>query len=70
MTNLSSSARLKTANMSKEEDKETPVDSRDALEILESENKEAEKDAEIERILQAFRLDAYVFPYPLSRSTS
>ncbi len=43
-----------------------PVDSRDALEILESENKEAEKDAEIERILQAFRLDAYVFPLPPS----
>ena len=38
---------------------ETPVtDTRDALDILESENKEAEKDAEIERILNAFRLDA------------
>ncbi|CAK7567396.1 MAG: DnaJ sub C member 8 [Sporothrix epigloea] len=32
---------------------------RDALDILESENKEAVKDDEIERILGAFRLDAY-----------
>ena len=36
----------------------TPVDTRDALEVLESEAKEWEKDAEINRILQAFRLDA------------
>jgi len=41
---------------SKEE--ETPLDTRDALDILESESKEAEKDAEIDRILHAFRLDA------------
>ena len=34
-------------------------DGRDALDILESENKEAVKDDEIERILSAFRLDAY-----------
>src|SRR6266566_595419 len=34
---------------SKEE--ETPLDTRDALDILESESKEAEKDAEIDRIL-------------------
>ena len=33
-------------------------DSRDALEVLEAEAKEWEKDAEINRILQAFRLDA------------
>ncbi|KAB5523957.1 hypothetical protein GE09DRAFT_485114 [Coniochaeta sp. 2T2.1] len=34
-------------------------DSRDALEVLEAEAKEWDKDAEINRILQAFRLDAY-----------
>jgi DnaJ family protein C protein 8 len=33
-------------------------DTRDALEVLEAEAKEWEKDAEINRILQAFRLDA------------
>ncbi|KAL2131538.1 hypothetical protein VTI74DRAFT_4915 [Chaetomium olivicolor] len=38
---------------------EIPVDTRDALEVLESEAKEWEKDAEIDRILKAFRLDAY-----------
>jgi len=38
---------------------DTPVDNRDALEVLESEAKEWEKDAEIDRILKAFRLDAY-----------
>ncbi|KAM7217573.1 DnaJ domain containing protein [Rhypophila decipiens] len=38
---------------------EAPVDTRDTLEILESEGKEYEKDAEIDRILKAFRLDAY-----------
>ncbi|KAK3948454.1 hypothetical protein QBC32DRAFT_268888 [Pseudoneurospora amorphoporcata] len=48
---------------------ETPADTRDALEVLESEAKEWEKallltlqilqDAEIDRILKAFRLDAY-----------
>ncbi|KAL2264320.1 hypothetical protein VTK26DRAFT_7286 [Humicola hyalothermophila] len=38
---------------------EAPVDTRDALEVLESEAKEWEKDAEIDRILKAFRLDAY-----------
>ncbi|KEZ40487.1 hypothetical protein SAPIO_CDS8375 [Scedosporium apiospermum] len=34
-------------------------DEKDALDALESEAKEWEKDAEIERILNAFRLDAY-----------
>ncbi|KAL2200577.1 hypothetical protein P885DRAFT_74410 [Corynascus similis CBS 632.67] len=38
---------------------DAPVDNRDALEVLESEAKEWEKDAEIDRILKAFRLDAY-----------
>ncbi|KAK0722180.1 hypothetical protein B0T26DRAFT_673914 [Lasiosphaeria miniovina] len=38
---------------------EEPVDDRDALEVLESEAKEWEKDAEIDRILKEFRLDAY-----------
>ena len=33
-------------------------DGRDALELLDAEAKEWEKDAEINRILQAFRLDA------------
>ena len=37
---------------------ETPVDTRDALEVLESEAKEWDKDAEIDRILKAFRLNA------------
>ncbi|KAK4199658.1 hypothetical protein QBC40DRAFT_281509 [Triangularia verruculosa] len=36
-----------------------PVDTRDALEVLESEAKEWDKDAEIDRILKAFRLNAY-----------
>ncbi|KAK0715717.1 hypothetical protein B0H67DRAFT_488610 [Lasiosphaeris hirsuta] len=36
-----------------------PADTRDALEVLESEAKEWDKDAEIDRILKAFRLDAY-----------
>ncbi|KAK4134243.1 DnaJ-domain-containing protein [Trichocladium antarcticum] len=40
-------------------DEEAPVDTRDALEVLESEAKEWDKDAEIDRILKAFRLDAY-----------
>lgn len=39
-------------------DEQAPVDTRDALEVLESEAKEWEKDAEIDRILKAFRLDA------------
>lgn len=42
-----------------------PEDDKDALEALdalESEAKEWEKDAEIERILNSFRLDAYVPP--------
>lgn len=39
-------------------DEKPVVDTRDALEVLESEAKEWEKDAEINRILQAFRLDA------------
>ncbi len=40
------------------ENEEPPVDIRDALDILETESKEADKDAEIDRILNAFRLDA------------
>ncbi|KAI0184425.1 hypothetical protein EV127DRAFT_456884 [Xylaria flabelliformis] len=41
--------------------KETePVkDDKDALDLLEAESKEFDKDAEIDRILKAFRLDAY-----------
>ena len=39
-------------------DKEEEIDTRDALDILESESREAEKDAEIDRILNAFKLDA------------
>jgi len=42
--------------------KDEEVDTRDALEILESESREADKDAEIDRILGAFRLDASVLP--------
>ncbi len=42
--------------MSNEE--ENPADVREALDILESEGREVEKDAEIDRILNAFRLDA------------
>ena len=34
------------------------IDTRDALDILESESREAEKDTEIRRILNAFKLDA------------
>ncbi|TVY83596.1 J domain-containing protein spf31, partial [Lachnellula suecica] len=37
----------------------------DELEVLESEEKEFNKDAEIDRILKAFRLDAYVSLPPL-----
>jgi len=37
---------------------EAPADTRDALEVLELEAKEWDKDAEIDRILKAFRLDA------------
>lgn len=44
--------------MSSKEEAPAPVDTRDALDILESENKENDKDTEIERILNAFRLDA------------
>jgi len=36
-----------------------PADDKDALDALESEAKEFDKDAEIDRILKAFRLDAY-----------
>ncbi|KAF3768051.1 DnaJ-domain-containing protein [Cryphonectria parasitica EP155] len=36
-----------------------PVDNRDVTDILDAEGKEWEKDAEIDRILKAFRLDAY-----------
>ncbi|KAI0453099.1 DnaJ domain-containing protein [Xylaria acuta] len=41
--------------------KETEVlkDDKDALDFLEAESKEFDKDAEIDRILKAFRLDAY-----------
>lgn len=46
-----------------------PEDDKDALEALDaldSEAKEWEKDAEIERILNAFRLDAYgLLPLPV-----
>ncbi|KAH8879661.1 DnaJ-domain-containing protein [Thozetella sp. PMI_491] len=46
--------------MSTKDDNPTdPVDTRDALEVLEAEAKEWDKDAEINRILGAFRLDAY-----------
>ncbi|CAN8102911.1 unnamed protein product [Discula destructiva] len=38
---------------------EGSVDKRDVLDILDAEGKEFEKDAEIDRILKAFRLDAY-----------
>ncbi|KAI1201326.1 DnaJ domain-containing protein [Nemania serpens] len=34
-------------------------DAKDALDLLETESKEFDKDAEIDRILKAFRLDAY-----------
>ncbi|KJZ77902.1 hypothetical protein HIM_02539 [Hirsutella minnesotensis 3608] len=40
-------------------EKNDTVDDRDALDALESEAKEFNKDAEIDRILKAFRLDAY-----------
>ncbi|KAI2465690.1 DnaJ-domain-containing protein [Annulohypoxylon bovei var. microspora] len=36
-----------------------PVEDKDALDVLELEAKEFDKDAEIDRILKAFRLDAY-----------
>jgi len=42
----------------KPKDEHPAADTRDALEVLESEAKEWEKDAEIDRILKAFRLDA------------
>ncbi|KAI1481599.1 DnaJ-domain-containing protein [Daldinia eschscholtzii] len=38
---------------------ESPVEDKDALDALEAESKEFDKDAEIDRILKAFRLDAY-----------
>ncbi|KAI1377730.1 DnaJ domain-containing protein [Hypoxylon crocopeplum] len=38
---------------------EKPVEDKDALDALESEAKEFDKDAEIDRILKTFRLDAY-----------
>lgn len=52
-----------------------PEEDKDALDALESEAKEWEKDAEIERILNAFRLDAYVrqtlvaSPFPSSEAS-
>ncbi|KAI1461315.1 DnaJ-domain-containing protein [Annulohypoxylon moriforme] len=36
-----------------------PIEDKDALDALEAESKEFDKDAEIDRILKAFRLDAY-----------
>ncbi|KAI0888996.1 DnaJ-domain-containing protein [Annulohypoxylon maeteangense] len=44
---------------SKEKDPKDPVEDKDALDALEAESKEFDKDAEIDRILKAFRLDAY-----------
>ncbi|KAI0199253.1 DnaJ domain-containing protein [Astrocystis sublimbata] len=45
---------------SKEKEAEVlAADDKDALDLLESEAKEFDKDAEIDRILKAFRLDAY-----------
>ncbi|KAI1302961.1 DnaJ domain-containing protein [Xylaria venustula] len=38
---------------------EVAKDDKDALDLLEAESKEFDKDAEIDRILKAFRLDAY-----------
>ncbi|KAI0111370.1 DnaJ-domain-containing protein [Daldinia grandis] len=38
---------------------ESPLEDKDALDTLEAEAKEFDKDAEIDRILKAFRLDAY-----------
>jgi DnaJ family protein C protein 8 len=51
---------FKMASQADDKAQQPPVveDSRDALEVLEAEAKEWEKDAEINRILQAFRLDA------------
>ncbi|KAI0387852.1 DnaJ domain-containing protein [Hypomontagnella monticulosa] len=37
----------------------SPLEDKDALDALEAESKEFDKDAEIDRILKAFRLDAY-----------
>ncbi|KAI1776912.1 DnaJ domain-containing protein [Hypoxylon cercidicola] len=46
--------------MAEKEAKEpSPQDDNDALDVLEKESKEFDKDAEIDRILKAFRLDAY-----------
>jgi len=45
--------------MASKDKEDTPEDTRDALEVLDAEAKEFEKDAEINRILGAFRLDAY-----------
>ncbi|OTB08172.1 hypothetical protein M426DRAFT_317276 [Hypoxylon sp. CI-4A] len=44
---------------SKEEKETNPVEDKDALDVLEAESKAFDKDAEIDRILKAFRLDAY-----------
>ncbi|KAI1103120.1 DnaJ-domain-containing protein [Jackrogersella minutella] len=44
---------------SKQKDPVEDKDALDALDALESESKEFDKDAEIDRILKAFRLDAY-----------
>ncbi|KAI6091403.1 DnaJ domain-containing protein [Hypoxylon rubiginosum] len=44
---------------SKEAKEPSPKDDIDALDVLEKEAKEFDKDAEIDRILKAFRLDAY-----------
>lgn len=49
----------KMASTADDKAQKPPVeDGRDALEVLEAEAKEWDKDAEINRILQAFRLDA------------
>ncbi|KAI2624186.1 DnaJ-domain-containing protein [Hypoxylon sp. NC1633] len=40
-------------------DADPPLEDKDALDLLEAESKEFDKDAEIDRILKAFRLDAY-----------
>ncbi|KAI2606890.1 DnaJ domain-containing protein [Hypoxylon fragiforme] len=40
-------------------EKEAHVEDKDAIDVLEAEAKEFDKDAEIDRILKAFRLDAY-----------
>jgi hypothetical protein len=58
-THILATDSLKMATKDGDKATQPPVDdTRDALEVLESEAKEWEKDAEINRILNAFRLDA------------